>query len=189
MRGVSRGMARVSMRKVKGEKRELSADFADGHRFSEAFPRSQFGNEGSHFLGPRNHRRQDCRFLFYPNTLWPKSGNEISRKGTQRTQRKNHGKTECKERSPLEGEEHKSLPFFLCDLCVPLRESVLEHLSKRISVIRWERRGLARKAQAKRLYFPYCPSLQRSATAHAAPANRKFFLRNALGSIFETAVK
>ena len=46
--------------------------------------------------------------------------------------------------------------------------------------MRWERRGLARKAQAKRLYFPYCPSLQRSATALAAPANRKFFLRDAL---------
>ena len=57
---------------------------------------------------------------------------------------------------------------------------MLERFSKRISVIRWERRGLAGKAQAKRLYFPYCPSLQRSATAHAAPANRKFFLRDAL---------
>jgi len=28
----------------------------------------------------------------------------------------------------------------------------------------------------------YCPSLQRSATAHAAPANRKFFSRDALAS-------
>ena len=56
----------------------------------------------------------------------------------------------------------------------------IERFSKRIAVIRWERRGLARKAQAKRLYFPYCPSLQRSATALAAPANRKFFLRDAL---------